>query len=424
MFYFAIVIFMITYLGIVTEKIPRTYAALAGGMVMIFAGYVTQEDAIRHYIDFNTLGLLAGMMAMIGVIRQSGVFEAMAIWAVKITRGRPKILLALLSVITAVTSSLFDAVTAVLLLAPMCISLARRLEIEPYPFLIMGILISNIGGTALMVGNPPNVMIGSATGLSFNAFFYNLAPCVVLTMVSIVPILIYMYRNELNVKRPMSPRSLQALHPGSEIKDMRLLKQSAVVMTLTILGFIFHHHLGLESAAIAMAGATVLLIITKTDVKKAMSFIHWETLFFFLGLFILVGGIEEAGVISALAQHVLTLTDGDLFLSSGLLIWLAAMASAFVDNIPFTATMIPLISHMQQIMGSQTDFLWWSLALGACFGGNGTIIGASPNLLIVAMAEKEGYSISFLKYMKVGFPLTVLSVAIAHLYVMVRYFMF
>lgn len=424
MFYLAIAIFVITYAGIMLEKIPRTYVALAGGMAMIFLGLLTQDDALRKYIDFNTLGLLVGMMMMVGVIRKCGIFEALAIWATKITRARPMILLALLSVITAIASSLFDSVTAVLLLAPMSITLARRMEIEPYPFLIMEILISNIGGTALMIGNPPNVMIGSATGLTFNAFFMNLAPGVVLTMLVMVPILAFIYRRDLTMKKPLRAEQLQALDPLSEIKDWSLLYKSLIVMAITILGFVLHSVIHIPTAVLAMAGATVLMVLSGTDVEEAMAYVQWDTLFFFMGLFVLVGGLEEAGVIDALAHAALTVTDGDLLVSASLIMWLAAIASAFVDNIPFTATMIPVITQMQQLMGSQADVLWWSLALGACYGGNGTLIGASPNLIIASLAGQEGYRISFLRFMKLSFPLMLLSVLVAQVYIYARYFLF
>jgi len=423
MFYLAVFIFVATYVGIMLEKIPRTYISLAGGLIMVFCGYLSQEEAVGRYIDFNTLGLLVGMMMMIGVIRRCGIFEAMAIWAAKVTKGRPPILLILLSIITAVSSSLFDSVTAVLLLAPMTISLARQLEIQPYPFLIMEIFISNIGGTALMVGNPPNVMIGSATGLSFNMFFLHLAPGVVMTMLVVVPLLLIIYRKDLITKN-ISPERIKALNPRNEIKDFKLMHQSLLIMTLTILGFVLHSFLGIQTAAIAIGGATILMIISRTDAVEAMSYVQWDTLFFFLGLFVLVGGIDKAGVIHALATEAWTLTNGDTLASTSLIIWLSAIVSAFVDNIPFTATMIPLIQQMQDMMGINAEYMWWALAMGACFGGNGTIIGASPNLIIAAIAGREGYEITFMGYMKMAFPLMVVSVIVAHLYIFLRFFVF
>ncbi len=406
---------------IMAEKMPRCYVSLVGGLIMILTGFVTQKEAVTRFIDFNTIGLLIGMMIMITIIRQSGIFEATAVWAAKITKGKPKTLLVVLSIITAVASSVFDSVTAVLLLAPMTISLSKRLKIRPYPFLIMEILISNIGGTALMVGNPPNVMIGSATGLSFNEFFLNLAPGVALTMLVIVPLLLIIYRKDLHGHA--SPEELAKLNVRKEIRDMKLLKISLVILGFTILGFVTHSALGLESATIAMTGAVVLLIISKASPVEAFGYVEWGTLFFFIGLFVLVGGIEAAGVIEFLAKEALMFTQGNLEATTFLILWLAAIVSAFVDNIPFTATMIPLIHEVQHLMGVHVDYLWWSLAMGACYGGNGTIIGASPNLIIAAIVAKEGYNISFMNYFKVGFPLMIVSVMVSHVYLYVRYFL-
>lgn len=420
-FYAAIAVFIGTYGLIMAEKIPRSYVSLVGGLIMVLAGFVTQKEAVSRFIDFNTIGLLVGMMIMITIIRQSGIFEATAVWAAKITKGKPKTLLVVLAIITAVASSVFDSVTAVLLLAPMTISLSKRLRIKPYPFLIMEILISNIGGTALMVGNPPNVMIGSATGLSFNEFFLNLAPGVLLTMIVIVPLLLLIYRKDLEGNA--SAQELAKLNVRKEIRNMKLLKKSLIILGLTILGFVSHSALGLESATIAMTGAVALLILSKTRPVEAFEYVEWDTLFFFIGLFVLVGGIEAAGVIEFLAKEALQFTQGNLEATTFLVLWLAAIVSAFVDNIPFTATMIPLIQEVQHLMGVHVDYLWWSLAMGACYGGNGTIIGASPNLIIAAIVSKEGYNLTFMNYFKVGFPLMLLSVLVSHFYLYVRYFL-
>ena len=423
MFDWAVTVLLVTYGGIISEKMPRVYVAMAGALLMIISGLVTQDMAVKEYIDFNTLGLLVGMMMIIAVARQSGIFEAMAVWAVKVTHGRAKVLLALLALITAITSSIFDSVTAVLLLAPMTISLARRLGIRPYPFLIMEVLMSNIGGTALMVGNPPNVMIGSATHLTFNDFFINLAPVVLLTMVVIVPMLLFIYRKDLK-NQPIAIKVIEKLDYRSEIKNVSLLKKTLLVLTVTIMGFIVHSALGLQSATVALTGAVILLIITRADAATAFSSVPWDTLFFFLGLFVVVGGLEAAGVIAYIAQWAFAMTSGDLVHTTFLVLWLSAFASAIIDNIPFTATMIPLIREMQNLMGVNVDFLWWALALGACFGGNGTLIGASPNLIIATIADRAGYNFTFWNYTKVCFPLMVVSVLICHAYLYFRYMMF
>lgn len=421
-FYVSLAIFVITYGVIMSERLPRTYVAMAGGLAMVLAGFMTQDEAVVHYIDFNTLGLLLGMMMIVAVTRRSGVFEAMAVWAAKVTKGSPSLLLVLLSLITAVASSLFDSVTAVLLLAPMTLSLSRTLDLDPYPYLIMEVLMANIGGTALMIGNPPNVMIGSATGLSFTDFFFNLMPVVVLNMAVVIPLLLFLYRKDLQ-KGKVNPFIIARLDYKKEIKDQRLLVLCLSVLAATIAGFIFHHALGLDSATIALSGAVVLMLLARIAPGDVFAEVEWDTIFFFLGLFILVGGIEAAGVITAMARWAMTVTGGDVQQGSFLILWLAALASAFVDNIPFTATMIPLLQEMQSMLPMPVEALWWSLAIGACFGGNGTLVGASPNLIVAGIAAKDGYPISFLGFMKRGLPLMILTILISQVYVYVRYFL-
>lgn len=423
MFYLAIAIFIGTYVGIMTEKIPRVLVALIGGGLMVYCGFLNQDEAVKEFIDFNTIGLLTGMMVIVAVVKKSGFFEAMAIWAMKITKGRPKKLLILFAIITAIGASVLDSVTAVLLLAPMTISLCHEFHESPYPFLITEILMANIGGTALMVGNPPNIMIGSATHLDFNDFALNLGPGVVLTMIVIVGVLIWVYRDDLH-DNPLEESVLQNLHEESAIKDKVLMKRSLIILGLTILGFILHGPLGLQSATIALTGATLVMIFCEVPPHDAFCSVDWETLFFFVGLFTLVGGFEKAGVISALANWAVTLVSGNSELMTFFILWLSAIASAFIDNIPFTATMIPLIKDMQQMMGlAHADYMWWSLAMGACFGGNGTIIGASPNIIVTALIAKEGMNVTFMGFMKKCFPIMILSVAVAHLYLYVRYFL-
>lgn len=424
MSYLAIAIFALTYVGIVTEKIPRAFCALIGGGLMIYCGFLTQEEAVKEFIDFNTIGLLTGMMILISVVRLSGFFEAMALWAVKVTKGRPRELLVLLALITAVGASLIDSVTAALLLAPMTISLCRKMNLSPVPFLIMEVLMANIGGTALMVGNPPNVMIGSATGLDFNAFFLNLAPGVLITMVVIIGLLLAIYHKDMPV-HALTREELDKIDVHAVIKDEVILKRSLTILGLTIVGFILHGFLHLDSATIAMTGGILALIVCRIDAHEAFKHVDWDTLFFFMGLFIVVGGLEVTGVITALAEWGISIAAGNTEVLTFFILWLAGIASAFVDNIPFTATMIPLIHEIQSMMGMEhADYMWWSLALGACYGGNGTLIGASPNIIVVAIAAAEGIRISFLKFMKLCFPLMVVSLIISHAYLYIRYFLF
>lgn len=421
-FYLAIGIFILTYVGIMSEKIPRTVCALVGGGAMIYGGYVTQEQAITEFIDWNTLGLLAGMMILISVVKKSGFFRVLALWAMKMSRGNPRELLILLSLVTAVGASLIDSVTAALLIAPMTISLCRMLKITPIPILISEILMCNVGGTALMIGNPPNVMIGSATHLDFNDFFIHMAPMVVVAIaVTLVGILVIFNKDLPHGHLPKE--ELDKIDVMSAIEDRMIFNRSLIVLGLTIVGFVLHSALHLQSATIAMTGGVVAMMVCHINPEDAMKEVDLDTLFFFMGLFILVGGMENAGVINVIATWGVDLVNGDHHLITIMIIWLSGIASAFIDNIPFTATMIPLIKDMQSIMNlPHADYMWWALASGACFGGNGTMIGASPNVIMVAIAAKEGHNISFLTFMKWCFPLMILSLIVATGYVEFRYF--
>ena len=423
-FYLAIFIFLMTYAGIMSEKIHRTICALAGGGAMIYFGLVTQEQAITEFIDFNTLGLLTGMMILISVVKQSGFFQVLALWALKKSKGSPRELLILLSIVTAVGAALSDSVTAALLIAPMTISLCRMLRMSPVPILISEILMCNIGGTALMIGNPPNVMIGSATHLDFNDFLINLAPVVVITVIVILIAVLLIFKNDFSGVR-MSAKELEKIDIMSGVEDKSIFSRSLMVLALTVLGFVVHSHFGLESATVAMTGGMAALLFCGINPEDALKEVDLDTLMFFMGLFILVGGMENAGVITAIAEKGIEMVDGDSHLITFLILLLSGVASAFVDNIPFTATMIPLIQDMQSLMNlPHADYMWWALATGACFGGNGTMIGASPNVIMVAIAAKEGFNISFTAFMKWCFPLMLLSLFVAGCYLETRYFIF
>lgn len=423
-FYLAIFIFLMTYAGIMSEKIHRTICALAGGGAMIYFGLVTQEQAITEFIDFNTLGLLTGMMILISVVKQSGFFQVLALWALKKSKGSPRELLILLSIVTAVGAALIDSVTAALLIAPMTISLCRMLRMSPVPILISEILMCNIGGTALMIGNPPNVMIGSATHLDFNDFLINLAPVVVITVIVILIAVLLIFKNDFSSVR-MSAKELEKIDIMSGVEDKSIFSRSLMVLALTVLGFVVHSHFGLESATVAMTGGMAALLFCGINPEDAFKEVDLDTLMFFMGLFILVGGMENAGVITAIAEKGIEMVDGDSHLITFLILLLSGVASAFVDNIPFTATMIPLIQDMQSLMNlPHADYMWWALATGACFGGNGTMIGASPNVIMVAIAAKEGFNISFTAFMKWCFPLMLLSLFVAGCYLETRYFIF
>ncbi|SDE81198.1 ArsB/NhaD family transporter [Sporomusa acidovorans] len=420
-FWGSVLVFLATYALIISEKIHRMVVATAGGMLMLLLGFLTQETAIKDNIDFNTLGLLIGMMILVAITRRTGVFEAVAIWAARITRGQPLWLLALLAFITALASAFLDNVTTVLLIVPVTLTLTDKLRVNPTPFLIAEIIASNIGGTATLIGDPPNIMIGSAVGLDFNAFLANLTPVILVILLATIALMLLTYRKDLQVDDQNRQAILQ-LNFKDEIKDWQLLKKSLVVLGITIVGFIFHGMLNLESATIAFTGAVLLMLVSREEPEDVLLHVEWPTIFFFVGLFVLVGGLKATGVIGALAHWTLTVTHGDLLQTTLIILWVSAIASAFIDNIPFVATMIPLILEMGQLSGMNLEPIWWSLSLGACLGGNGTLIGASANVIVAGIAEKNGIPLTFNYYLKIAFPLMLVSIIIAHIYLYLRYF--
>ncbi|WP_139489219.1 SLC13 family permease [Brevibacillus dissolubilis] len=419
----AIGLFLVTYGFIISEKIHRTIVAMIGGILMILFGIITQETAI-HHVDFNTLGLLIGMMILVTITAQTGVFKYMAIKAAKLAKGDPLRILVYMSIITALASALLDNVTTVLLMVPVTFSIARQLRVNPVPYLISEIIASNVGGTSTLIGDPPNIMIGSAVPeLDFMAFLVNLAPIAFLIMAVTIALFYVIYRKQL-VSSPELQAKIMDLNEHDELTDPKLLRKSLAVLVLTIAGFVLHGVFHLESATVALTGAFLLLLLTGEHyLEDAMTKVEWNTIFFFIGLFVLVSGLVETGVIAMLAEHAISLTEGDPWATASLILWLSAIASAFVDNIPFVATMIPMIQQMGALGITDLEPLWWSLALGACLGGNGTVIGASANVIVVGMAAKEGHHISFMGYLKIAFPLMILSIIMSHAYLFLRYFM-
>ena len=414
-------VFLLTYAIIVSEKIHRTIAAFLGAALVVITGIVSPEKAV-HSIDFNTIGLLVGMMIIVGITRQTGVFEYMAIKAAKSSKGEPLRIIAALSLVTAVLSAFLDNVTTVLLIVPVTFAIANQLKLSPLPFLIAEIISSNIGGTATLIGDPPNIMIGSATGLGFMDFVFNLAPVIVLVYVLTIFFIQMIYRKQL-VAKPEQQEIIMKLNEKDEIKDSALLRKCLAVLTLTVLGFILHQYVHLESSVIALSGASLLLLVTREDPEHSLHAVEWAVIFFFIGLFVVVGALEEVGVIEAVAKWSLAMTGGNMVPTAMLILWLSAIASAFVDNIPFVATMIPLIQDMGRLGGiADLNFLWWALSLGACLGGNGTAIGASANVVVIGMAEKRGQHISFIGYMKIAFPLMLMSIAVSTAYLLLWYY--
>lgn len=420
----AVGIFLVAYGLIISEKIHRTVVALAGAVLVIMFGVVSQEQAI-HHIDFNTLGLLIGMMVIVAITGETGVFRYLAIWAAKRVDGNPLKLMIALSVITAISSAFLDNVTTVLLTVPVTISITKRLQVNPTPYLISQIIASNIGGTATLIGDPPNIMIGSAVKqLTFLAFINNLAAISMIILVVNIALLAVIYRKQLVAKAGVS-ETIISLDPSKQIQNPKLLKICLFVLAITVSMFFLHQQLHLESATVALFGAVLLLVLARKNTDHELEHIfhkvEWGALLFFVGLFILVGGLVDTGVISLLAQKSMELTSGNPATTAMLILWLSAIASAFVDNIPFVATMIPLIKDMGALGLTNLEPLWWSLALGACLGGNGTLVGASANIIVAGLAAQEGYQISFIKFLKVGFPLMLLSVLISSVYVYLRY---
>lgn len=419
----SITVFVLTYALIMSEKVHRAIAALLGGMLLIAANILTQEKAIQ-YIDWNTLGLLIGMMIIVGITRRTGLFQYLALKAVRLAKGEPIKILIALATITAIVSAFLDNVTTVLLIGPITFTIADSLGVNPIPFLISQILASNIGGTATLIGDPPNIMIGSKAGLGFMDFIIHLTPVIIVIHIVIMAAFYFYYRSRLQVPDKVKEEVCQ-VDPRSEIKDSILLKKSLIVLGLTIVGFVLHQALHLESATIAMLGAVMLMFIAKEEPEDIFLTIEWPSIFFFIGLFIIVGGLVETGLIDRLAHWALDITAGNTRLASMTILWLSALASAFVDNIPYVATIIPLIQQMGHLGGiSQAGLqpLWWALSLGACLGGNGTLIGASANVVLAGIAEKNGFSIKFIYFLKIAFPLMILSVTISMIYLLLFYF--
>jgi len=422
--FIAIIVFLVAYAFIISEKVHRTVIALAGGTLLILFQVITQETAF-HHIDFNTIGLLIGMMIMVGVVSQTGLFPYLAIWAAKKVNGDPVKLLVAIGLLTAVSSALLDNVTTVLLVTPVIFSITKQLKVTPIPYLITEIITSNIGGTATLIGDPPNIMIGSAVKeLTFIAFINNLTAISFFILAVTLVLLVLIYRKQLQTTEELRAK-LMTLNERKQIQDTLLLKKSLFVLSLTIAGFGFHQILHLESATVALSGAILLLLMTyaqsEHELERVFHKVEWLTIFFFAGLFVLVSGLVETGIISVLAKELIEVTAGNTVATAMVILWLSAIASAFVDNIPFVATMIPLIKEMGTMSALNIEPLWWSLALGACLGGNGTLIGASANVIVAGLAAQEGYTISFIKYFKVAFPLMLLSILISSVYIYVRY---
>jgi len=425
------VILCITYGVIIWDKLNRAIVALLGASVMIFVGALDQDEAVKG-IDWNTIGLLTGMMILVSISRRSGMFEYLAIWSAQKAKASPAGILVLLQITTAVVSALLDNVTTVLLVVPVTLAITSELDVPPYPFLFAEVFASNIGGTATLIGDPPNILIGSLVGLDFNAFLIHLTPVIVVIM-AVQALMIHLLWGRALKSTPARRALVMGMSAEGAIVDWTLLKQSLVVLTAVIAGFVLARPLHLQPATIAMGGAAALMLLDNwqhhnekqsANVHKTFGDVEWITIFFFVGLFIVVHGVEVGGLLHLLANELVAATGGNLAHAGYAILWASAFLSAIVDNIPFVATMIPLIKSMAPAFGGadQIQPLWWCLSLGACLGGNGTLIGASANLTVAGIAERDSVPFRFVTYTLYGMPMMIVSIAISHLYVWWRYF--
>ena len=413
----AIGIFVVALGIIVSERLHRTKIALAGAVAVVVTQTISQEEAIAS-IDFNTLGLLAGMMLIVRLTETTGVYTYLAIRAGQLARGRPLLVVLALAGSTALLSAFLDNLTTVLLIVPITFLLADTLDIDPLPLVLIEIITSNIGGTATLIGDPPNILIAGATGLSFVEFLVNLAPIAFIAFVAVTGALYLWFRPRLQIAPAASQRVME-LDARRSIEDPEELKRALPVLIGTILLFFVHKPLHLEPATVAMLGATVLLLVTTQPLESSLAGIEWSTLFFFIGLFVMVGALEETGAIGEIADGVGNLTGGDRTAELLGITWISAIGSGIVDNIPFTATMIPVVEQLQGEPGD--DAYWWALALGACFGGNFTLVAAAANVAAAGMAERAGQPIRFVEFLKVGVPATLISLLLATAYILLRY---
>jgi Na+/H+ antiporter NhaD/arsenite permease-like protein len=402
---------------IASERVHRTKVALLGAVLLLLTQTIEQHAAIEA-IDWNTLGLLAGMMLMVKVTEPTGVYTWLAIKAGQLSRGRPLWVVVSLAGTTAVLSAFLDNLTTVLLMVPITFLLADALDIDPIPLVVIEILVSNIGGTATLIGDPPNILIAGATDLSFMAFIANLAPIAIVTFVVVTGGLYLVFRRQLHVT-PEAHERVMDLDARRSIEDMDELKRTVPVLVGTIMLFFAHQALHIEPATVAMTGATVMLFLSRQRLEESLAGIEWPTLFFFIGLFVMVGALEETGAIDEVAQGIASITDGNRTAELLGITWVSALGSGLVDNIPFTAAMIPVVESLQGDGGD--DAYWWALALGACFGGNATLVAAAANVAAAGMASRAGRPIAFLYFAKIGLPVTLVSMILATAYIALRY---
>ncbi len=414
----AIAIFLITMAAIISDKVHNTVAAISGAILLILTHILTIDECVEA-VDIETIGILVGMMLLVAIVKNSGIFEYIAIKAAKLAKGRPWPIMVTFIIITAVLSGLLDNVTTVLLVGPMTLAITNILGVNPVPYIITQIMASNIGGTATLIGDPPNIMIGSAAKLSFVDFILNTGFAIVFVMIAALICFRFIYGSSLTVE-DKNIKEVMKLDESKAIKSKKLLIQSVIILLIVALCFIFHDQLQMQSATIALAAACLMLIIGGQDPEDIILSVEWPTILFFVGLFIVVGGLEKVGVITVLANGLLSVTGGNMTMTMLLILWISAIVSSFLDNIPFVATLIPMIMTIQS-HGVDVTPLWWALSLGACLGGNGTLVGASANVVLSGISKNAGYPITFGKYFKIGFPMMILSVFICSVFLLIRF---
>jgi Na+/H+ antiporter NhaD/arsenite permease-like protein len=413
---FAVVVFVGCLAAIAFEWVHRTKVALSGALIMVVLGVLDLDHAVEA-VDWATLGLLTGMMVIVGLSERTGIFTYLALRVAQLSDGRPVRLVFLLAAVTGLMSAFLDNLTAILLVVPITLLLADLLRVSPVPLVLVEVLASNIGGTATLIGDPPNIMIGTHRAeLTFLDFIVNLAPVAVFTLLVVTAGLALVFRSQLRIA-PERAAEIARLDPARDMRESRYVKRSLAVLTGTILAFFLHTLLHLEPAVVALGGATVMLLVAADDVEDALERVEWSTIFFFLGLFVMVGGLEERGVIENVAEALADLTGGSRMGEAMVILWGAAAGSALVDNIPFTAAMIPVVDTLQE--DGFDDAAWWALALGACFGGNATVIAAAANVAATGVLERSGRPIGFLEFLVYGLPVTLVSLAIATGYLLI-----
>jgi len=418
--FIALIIFIATLIFVSLEKINRTVIALSGALLFILLKILTQTEAFLA-IDLNTIGLLTGMMVMVSIIKRTGMFQYLAIKISKLAHGNIFYLLFFLSIITGILSSILDNVTTIILIVPITLAICENLEISPIPLVLSEIFAANIGGTATLIGDPPNIIIGSAAHLSFMDFIVNLAPFVLILLILLPFFVRLFYKKEMSQNIKEAWGRVEKFDERKAIEDPVLLKKSIFIFLLTISVFIFHHNLSLEAATVALAGATLLLLVSNIDPAETFLEVEWSTLFFFIGLFVVIAGVEKVGIIQWLSNKIITLTKGNFTLTTLAVLWVSGITCSFINNISYTISMVPVIHNI----GAATSFnltpVWWALSLGACLGGNGTFIAAAANLVGVNILKRQGHIITFKEFFRIGLPIMLISIVLSSAYLFLRY---